>query len=93
MERVLNGEITFDDPDGPDDGDCYLMAAAANRCLGVASAATRGEPEKAYRQLTEMLEILTDDADAKRLKRMAAVCRRIFGNPFRPAGSEPERRG
>jgi hypothetical protein len=91
VERVINGEVRFDDAGGPDDGDCYLMAAAANRCLGVASAATRGRPEEAHQHLTEMIEFLIDDADAATLQQMAAVCRRLFAKPFGPETPESNR--
>ena len=89
VEWLVCGQVSFDDPDGPDDGDCYRMSAAANRCLGVVGAAARGDSTEAHERLTEMLEFLTDDADAESLKRLAAVCRLIFGKPLNTIASQP----
>jgi hypothetical protein len=39
VDRTANQWLTtHEDPDGPSDGDCYLMAAAANHCMGITTA-------------------------------------------------------
>jgi hypothetical protein len=89
-EQATDGAVSFDDPGGPDDGDCYLMAGSANRCLAVAGFASHGDAGEGYRYLTELLEMLSDEPNARRLKRLVSVCRDIFGNPFRQVAVESD---
>jgi len=81
-EKLIRREVDHEDSSGPDAADCYLMSAAANRCLAVALAANRGPKEEAHEMLTEMVQILADRADPAGLAHMAAECRRIFSSPF-----------
>ncbi|WP_238537824.1 hypothetical protein [Zavarzinella formosa] len=83
-ERVTDGEIASDDLGGMDPGACYLMGTAANRCQAVAGLAANGDLVRAHDYLAEVVEFLADEASARRLKRMAEVCRDVFGNPFHP---------
>jgi len=91
-ERVTDGEIAPDDLGGLDPGADYLMGAAANRCRCVAGLATDGDLVRAHDSLAEVVEILIDQDwdNTRRLKRMAEVCRDVFGNPFRPVSFSQE---
>lgn len=88
-ERVTDGEIASDDLGGPDPGADYLMGAAANRCRCAAGLAADGDLVRAHDYLAEVVEILIDWDSTRRLKRMAEVCRDVFGNPFRPVPFSP----
>ena len=78
VEGVNQGEISNDDPSGPNDGDCYLMAGAANRCLAVAGALDYGDVDEIHNSFNEMIEFLTDDADTVKLAQMATTCRKCL---------------
>ncbi|MDY3558189.1 hypothetical protein R5W23_001239 [Gemmata sp. JC673] len=91
-ERVTDGEIASNDPGGLAPGAGYLMGAAANRCQCVTGLAADGEIVRAHDYLAEVVEILIDQDwdNTRRLKRMAEVCRDVFGNPFRPVSLSQE---
>ena len=91
-EHVTDGELAPDDLGGMDPGAFYLMDAAANRCMGVAELAADGDLVRAHDCLAEVVDILIDQDwdNTRRLKRMAEVCRDVFGNPFRPVPFSPK---
>ena len=84
-ERFIDGLASPDLSDAPSDGDCYLMATAANRCMRVAAQAAVGEMGIATDAALEIVEGLTDGEEAvvaRRLRRAASILRDVCGNPF-----------
>ncbi len=78
VARVNSGEVSFDDPKGPGDGDCYLMSGAVNRCIAVAGSIDRGKFDEVQNSFREILSFLTDDADVSRLKELATILRSVI---------------
>jgi hypothetical protein len=84
-ERLLDGLVRLDDPDGPSDGDCYLMGTVANRCMAVAIDVAEGDLAAAVGDVFEMLGVIEDSEDevaALLLRKAASFARCVFGNPF-----------
>ena len=85
-ERFADRQLSPDDRRGPSDGDCYLMAAAANRCLAAGAAAITGDAEETYRYALETAGLLRSGlgyAPREVMGLQVTLCRDIFGNPYR----------
>jgi hypothetical protein len=83
-ERLVEGLAGDDDRDAPSEGDCYLMASAANHCLAVAWRAGAGDIEAAGQYFRWVLEGLSQCSrnPGVILRVQAALLRCVFGNPF-----------
>lgn len=85
-ERAIEGLANWDD--GPDDGDCYLMAAAANRCMAVAGSLLKKDNADAERWACEVAELLLEEEE-ENYESLASLIREVFGNPFRSVSLNP----
>jgi hypothetical protein len=85
-ERLIEGLAGDDDSDAPSDGDCYLMAAAANHCMAVAWRAGDGDTEAAGQYVRWVIEGVSESSQntGVALRGHAALLRCVFGNPFCP---------
>jgi hypothetical protein len=86
-EQLVEKAVTLDDGSGPSDGDCYLMGAAANNCMGAAMCACEGDSTGTREYTLNVVEFLLDGDEES--SQLAELIREIFGNPFRPVAIDP----
>lgn len=83
-ERWADRTAKPDDARSPTDGDCFLMAAAANHCLAAGSWAYEGDDERAFDLAAETAEILREGTASQRhviAAVQAKLLKELVGDP------------
>jgi len=86
-EKIVEGVANWGVEEGPSDGDCYLMAGAANRCMGVAGCLADRDTARAIENALTVVELLLEGEEES--SQLAVLIHDVFGNPFRRVTENP----